>query len=74
MTKLTHIAALTGLIAALASPALANDDSTQALAQDSGRYVAEAGVTGTNAYVQAKPAHGRSQAIGAGHDVQLDGR
>jgi hypothetical protein len=71
MTKISRIAALAGLVATLGSPAFANDDSAQALAQDSGRYFAA--TVQSNSFVPSKAEQVRA-ITGVNQDFQLSGR
>lgn len=58
MTKITHIAAVAGLLAALSTPAFAGDQDVYTELRDSGRYVPEASLPEWN---HANPAvNGRS--------------
>ena len=72
MTKITHIAALTGLVAVLTGPAFAGDQDSLTLLRDSGRYVAEAGLA-RNSFVPMPHVKG-AQMPSVAHDFQLDGR
>lgn len=48
MSKITHIAAIAGLLAALSSPAFAGDQDVYTELRDSGRYVPEASLPDWN--------------------------